>query len=105
MTTKISDYAPLAVGPSNSVWPASHIEFRDGRWVELVDDPVCIATFARDEIGTESARLLAAAPDLIQAGKHLAIKLAEVYRAAGQSPADCQAMRDWMKAIAKAEGR
>ena len=39
------------------------------------------------------------------AGKHLAVKLAEVYRAAGQKPADCQAIRDWMAALAKAEGR
>ncbi len=42
---------------------------------------------------------------LIQSGKHLAVKLAEVYRAAGQKPADCQAIRDWMAALAKAEGR
>lgn len=69
MTMKIAEYFPLAVGPQNSVWPASHIEFRDGRWVELVDDPVCIATFARDQIGTESARLLVAASNLLTALK------------------------------------
>lgn len=49
--------------------------------------------------------LIAAAPELLQAGKHLAIKLAEVYRAAGAAPADCQALRDWMAAVAKAQGR
>lgn len=42
---------------------------------------------------------------LITAGEHLAVKLADVYRAAGQKPADCQAIRDWMTAIAKSEGR
>lgn len=36
---------------------------------------------------------------LAQAGKHLAVKLADVYRAAGQNPADCQAIREWMTAI------
>lgn len=38
---------------------------------------------------------------LASAGKHLAVKLAETYRAAGIRPADCQALRDWMAAIAK----
>lgn len=42
---------------------------------------------------------------LVAAGKHLAVKLAEVYRAAGQKPANCQAIRDWMAALVKAEGR
>jgi hypothetical protein len=52
-----------------------------------------------------NARLIAAAPDMLQKGKHLAVKLAEVYRAAGQSPKDCQAIREWMEAVANAEGR
>ncbi len=52
-----------------------------------------------------NARLIAAAPDLLTKGKHLAVKLAEVYRAAGQSPKDCQAIREWMETVAKAEGR
>jgi hypothetical protein len=52
-----------------------------------------------------NARLISAAPDMLAAGKHLAVKLAEVYRAAGQSPKDCQAICDWMAAVAKAEGR
>lgn len=52
-----------------------------------------------------NARLIAAAPDLVTAGKHLAVKLAEVYRAAGRSPAECQAIRDWMAALALSEGR
>lgn len=30
-------------------------------------------------------------------GKHLAVKLAEMYRAAGVNPAKCQAIQDWMK--------
>lgn len=36
---------------------------------------------------------------LAQAGKHLAVKLAEVYRAAGTNPAGCQAIRDWITAL------
>ncbi|HEV7258971.1 MAG TPA: hypothetical protein VGN82_14415 [Bosea sp. (in: a-proteobacteria)] len=42
---------------------------------------------------------------LALAGKHLAVKLAEVYRAAGANPAECQAIRDWVAALAKAEGQ
>jgi len=41
----------------------------------------------------EEARRIAA---LEIAGKHLAVKLAEVYRAANANPADCQALRDWL---------
>jgi hypothetical protein len=52
-----------------------------------------------------NARLIAAAPKMLAAGKHLAVKLAEVYRAAGQNPAKCQAISDWMAAVAEAEGR
>ncbi len=58
----------------------------------------------RDE-ALANARVIAAAPDLLLKGKHLAVKLAEVYRAAGQSPKDCQAIREWMEAVAKAEGQ
>ena len=36
---------------------------------------------------------------IVQAGKHVAVKLADLYRAAGQKPADCQAIRDWMTAV------
>lgn len=53
----------------------------------------------------ESSRLIAAAPDVINAGKHLFVKLAEVYQATGQKISDCQAIRDWLAAVAKAEGR
>lgn len=49
--------------------------------------------------------LIAAAPDLLLTGKHLFVKLAEVYRATGQKMTDCQAIRDWLEAVAKAEGR
>lgn len=45
-------------------------------------------------------RLAYANAALTSAGKHLAVKLAEVYRAAGRSPAECQAIRDWMSAVA-----
>ncbi len=50
-----------------------------------------------------NARLIAAAPDLLAGGKHLAVKLAEVYRACGINPTECQAIRDWLLATAKAE--
>lgn len=50
-----------------------------------------------------NARLIAAAPDMLTAGKHLAVKLAEAYRAVGADPAGCQAIRDWMAAVAKAK--
>jgi hypothetical protein len=42
--------------------------------------------------------------DLIIAGKHLFVKLSEIYRAAGINPKDCQALRDWFAAVNKAEG-
>lgn len=49
--------------------------------------------------------LIVAAPELLLAGKHLFVKLAEIYQATGQKMSDCQALRDWLAAIAKAEGR
>ena len=52
-----------------------------------------------------NGQLFAAAPDLLLAGKHLALKLAEVYRAAGIDPRGCQALLSWMAAVAKSEGR
>ena len=58
----------------------------------------------RDEQNA-NANLISAAPEMLAAGKHLAVKLAEVYRDAGQNPAKCQAISDWMAAIAKAEGK
>lgn len=58
---------------------------------------------AREE-ALANARLIAAAPEMLQKGKHLAVKLAEVYRAAGQSPKDCQAIREWMEIAKQAEG-
>lgn len=88
--------------------------------VHPVDETRVIAVASRDEVAVVSgdysdrddalrmaadARLIAAAPDMLQAGKHLAVKLAEVYRAAGQSPGSCQALRDWMDAASRAEGR
>lgn len=42
---------------------------------------------------------------LIVAGKHLAVKLADCYRAASINPGECQAIADWMLAVGKAEGR
>ena len=40
---------------------------------------------------------------LIQAGKHLAIKLAEVYRAANLKPAGCQAIINWTAIVTEIE--
>ena len=58
-----------------------------------------------DRRGAVIEKLEASQSDLIAAGKHLAVKLSQVYHAAGQKPANCQAIRDWMAALAKAEGR
>lgn len=59
---------------------------------------------AYDE-ASANAHLISAAPDLLQAGKHLAVKLAEAYRIAKVDPAKCQAIADFMAAVAKSEGR
>lgn len=42
---------------------------------------------------------------LLIAGKHIAVKLAEVYRAAGQAPGACQALRDFSAAVQAIESR
>lgn len=42
---------------------------------------------------------------LLIAGKHVAVKLAEVYRAAGQAPGSCQALRDFSAAVQAIESR
>lgn len=59
-------------------------------------------------MGAETAsqrieRLSYANAALTSAGKHLAVKLADVYRAAGRNPAECQAIRDWMVAVAASD--
>lgn len=50
-------------------------------------------------------RQMAAAEDLTQAGKHLAVKLAECYTAAGLNPQDCQAIVNFNDLIKKMEAR
>ena len=57
-----------------------------------------------DRRGAVIEKLEASQSEIVTAGKHLAVKLAEVYRAAGQKPADCQAIRDWMTAVSKVGG-
>jgi len=37
---------------------------------------------------------------LLLAGKHMFVKLAEIYQATGQMMTDCQAIRDWLEAVA-----
>jgi len=62
-------------------------------------------TTVADDLIAQRRRLheaLASRDAVVLAGKHLALKLADVYRAARQQPADCQAIRDWMAALAKA---
>lgn len=54
---------------------------------------------ARKEVNEARAAIEFEIERLTVAGKHLAVKLAEVYRAAGQKPGDCQAIRDWMEAV------
>jgi hypothetical protein len=99
-------------------------EYTPGRWIirtaangdcgiSAEGTGVFIEAFAEIRHSGENAReeslanalLVAAAPELLAKGKHLAVKLAEVYRAAGQSPKECQAIREWMEAVMKAEGR
>jgi hypothetical protein len=71
-----------------------------------VGDLCLVKVYAQTETEYECfARLIAASPDLLLHGKHLAVKLAEVYRASGINPADCQAIRDWMAIVAKIEGK
>lgn len=57
-----------------------------------------------DRRGAVIEKLEASQSDLIAAGKHLAVKLSQVYRAAGQKPADCQAIRDWLASVSKVGG-
>lgn len=71
----------------------------------FIGDRRIVARCATGDGAMANAVFIAATPDLLQAGKHLAVKLAEVYRAAGQKPGDCQAIREWMAAVAKAEGK
>lgn len=78
----------------------------DTRWIIESDQGRGIAVTAGFEPDNEAnARLISAAPNLLMAGKHLAVKLADVYRAAKMSPAECQAIREWLDAVKKAEGR
>lgn len=87
------------------------IESADGvqiATIPSVDEFPCRNTEEDDQFEAElvaTGRLLAAAPELLIAGKHLAVKLAEAYRAAGANPAGCQAVCDWMAVVSKLEGR
>jgi hypothetical protein len=77
--------------------------YETGVFVEAFADIRYAGENNREE-ALANARLIAASPDLLQKGKHLAVKLAEVYRAAGQNPKNCQAIREWMEVAARAEG-
>ena len=43
--------------------------------------------------------------ELIICGKHLCIKMAEVYAGSGINPLECQAIREWLKIIKEIEGQ
>jgi hypothetical protein len=98
-------------------WTVGELIANDGGIAVLSDDGrVCLVDAVspvkrgqgwthQDADRDANARLIAAAPDLASAGKHLAVKLAEAYRAAGIKMTECQALRDWVKVITKAEGR
>lgn len=60
---------------------------RNGVW-RIWSEPDTLAHQAADRIEA-----------LEQAGKHLAVKLAETYRAAGVNPGECQAIRDFFVAL------
>jgi hypothetical protein len=87
-----ADYKGLD-GPGGSViiqhydYEGMHVPIWDGEWA------------------VANARLIEASPDLLLNGKHLAVKLAEVYRASGVNPAKCQAICDWMATVDKVEGK
>jgi hypothetical protein len=74
------------------------VNYSKNETIEEGDNPLIDEAIA-------NSRLIAASPDLLLHGKHLAVKLAEVYRASGVKPAECQAIQDWMTTVAKVEGK
>lgn len=74
-------------------------------WTGAVRSPAVLRSHKAIENAeaVANAHLMAAALEMLPAGKHLAIKLAEAYRAAGVDPAKCQAIHEWMAVAAKAD--
>lgn len=59
---------PWLYGPFGAIWPASDVEFRDGKWREKCAEPRIITTPAQGFPEAEAnGRLMAAAPDLLDA--------------------------------------
>lgn len=85
-------------------WHVSKAKIRSGDTMVLGGDGPDFGCVATVTVPID-AHLIAAAPNVLMAGKHLALKLVELYRAAGANPVECQAVRDWMVAAEKAEGR
>jgi len=71
-------------------------------------DAARAAIAALDKARGDGARVVekdAPTQALLIAGKHVAVKLAEVYRAVGQAPGACQALRDFNAAVRLIESR
>ncbi|MGF6253817.1 hypothetical protein [Ensifer sp. LBL] len=59
---------PWLYGPFGAIWPASDVEFLDGKWREKCAEPRIIATPSPEVPEAEAnARLIAAAPDMLEA--------------------------------------
>lgn len=95
--TSHSDLPPARLRALADEWrmldlQASMTETEMARYEKL---PLLMAT-ALENVAQRVIELEAERDALRLAGKHLAIKLAELYRMGNVSPTECQAMRDWM---------
>lgn len=98
------------VGAFGEIWPASDIEQRDGVWCEKVPEPRIIASpssggWTREEVSAH-ARLMAAAPEMLEALKALLAPYKGAFSADGHlHGCDLQTIDRAFAVVAKAEGR
>lgn len=61
---------PWIVGPFDMIWPASDVEYADGKWREKVHEPRIIASASKGNLLPDEDRanalLMASAPDLYE---------------------------------------
>lgn len=100
---KLHTPGPWIVANGLQVWQDGKSAIHSPRICTLLNAAHPVDQIDQSEMAA-NARLIAAAPDLMAAGKHLAVKLAEVYRAAGLRPAACQAIDDWLRLVRHVEG-